>query len=196
MIRVELFDNMPIYANGLSVLLGQNGITVTGIHSDLQSVGSWLRADVLVMALPLAHEALTDSAFSLGAPPLLLVTDDALAVRSTPLAAYACGCVNREADGTSFVSAVRGAARGARFWEGAEVTEPAAPEPAQRLGSLSSREHQVLKLIARGFTHNQVATRLGISRHTVDTYVKRIRSKWALGNKADLTRAAMLALRS
>ena len=191
MTRVELFDNMPIYANGLSALLGQNGITVTGIHSNLQIVGSWWRADVLVMALPIAHDALADSSFSRGAPPLLLVTDDALAVRSTPLAAHARGCMNRDTDGASFVSAVRGVARGAQFWDGAEVTGPA---PAQRLGSLSSREHQVLELIARGFTHNQVATRLGISKHTVDTYVKRIRFKWGLGNKAELTRAAMLAL--
>ena len=34
--------------------------------------------------------------------------------------------------------------------------------------------------------------RLGISAHTVDTYVKRIRSKLAVGNKAELTRAAVL----
>lgn len=57
---------------------------------------------------------------------------------------------------------------------------------------LSAREGQVLEYIALGYTHCQIALRLGISRNTVNTYVKRIREKLDAGNKADLTRAAML----
>ncbi|MFF7635731.1 response regulator transcription factor [Kitasatospora sp. NPDC008050] len=56
---------------------------------------------------------------------------------------------------------------------------------------LSAREQQVLRLLADGFTHDQAARRMGVSRHTVDTYVKRARAKLGLGNKADLVRAAM-----
>lgn len=56
---------------------------------------------------------------------------------------------------------------------------------------LSTREHQVLQQIALGLTHHQIGRRLGISQHTVDTYVKRIRAKLGLGNKAELTRAAL-----
>jgi DNA-binding NarL/FixJ family response regulator len=56
---------------------------------------------------------------------------------------------------------------------------------------LAPREEETLSLIARGFTHAQVATRMGISRATVDTYVERIRTKLQLGNKAELTRAAI-----
>ena len=58
--------------------------------------------------------------------------------------------------------------------------------------ALSTRERQVLQYIACGYTHGQAARRLGISPHTVDTYVKRIRAKLAVGNKAELTRAAVL----
>lgn len=57
--------------------------------------------------------------------------------------------------------------------------------------ALSARERQVLRLIADGLTQDQTARRLGISRHTVDTYVKRVRGKLGLGNKAELVRAAM-----
>jgi DNA-binding NarL/FixJ family response regulator len=57
--------------------------------------------------------------------------------------------------------------------------------------ALSRREGEVLHMIARGLTHQQVARRLQISVHTVDTYVRRIKFKWKLGNKADLTRAAL-----
>ncbi|NUW34547.1 helix-turn-helix transcriptional regulator [Nonomuraea sp. SMC257] len=56
---------------------------------------------------------------------------------------------------------------------------------------LSQRERQVLQEISLGRTNGQIARRLSISTYTVDTYLKRIRGKLQLGNKADLTRAAM-----
>lgn len=48
---------------------------------------------------------------------------------------------------------------------------------------LSQRERQVLRFIADGFTQDQTARRLGISPHTVDTYIKRVRGEltWATG---------------
>ncbi len=68
------------------------------------------------------------------------------------------------------------------------------PVPDGRVAAdltLSPRERTVLTLISRGLTHDQIATRLGISKHTVDTYVKRVRTKRKIGNKAELTRAAL-----
>lgn len=62
------------------------------------------------------------------------------------------------------------------------------PSPAI---TLSPRERQVLGHIGIGMTHRQVARALGISQHTVDTYVKRIKGKLGSRNKADLTRAAI-----
>ncbi|WP_236573536.1 response regulator transcription factor [Streptomyces sp. GS7] len=56
---------------------------------------------------------------------------------------------------------------------------------------LSPREQEVLRFIAAGMTHGQVSRRIGISQHTVDTYVKRVRSKLSVGNKAELTRIAL-----
>ena len=71
---------------------------------------------------------------------------------------------------------------------------PVPEDPAPDHGSrLSPREHSVLAHISRGLTHDQTARRLGISRHTVDTYVKRARAKMKLGNKAELTRSMLVA---
>lgn len=56
---------------------------------------------------------------------------------------------------------------------------------------LSPREEETLGYIARGFTHAQTATKMGISKATVNTYVERIRVKLQVGNKAQLTRAAL-----
>ncbi|WP_406191645.1 LuxR C-terminal-related transcriptional regulator [Streptomyces griseus] len=66
---------------------------------------------------------------------------------------------------------------------------------AQDVGpTLSAREQQVLDCIAEGLTQDQAARRLGISSHTVDTYTRRVRRKLGLGNKADLTRAALVGV--
>ncbi|NUR24784.1 MAG: response regulator transcription factor [Catenulispora sp.] len=71
----------------------------------------------------------------------------------------------------------------------------APPVVAEQAGvTLSPRERAVLTQIAWGLTHDQIARRLGISKHTVDTYVKRVRAKLNLGNKAELTRAAVRML--
>jgi len=107
--------------------------------------------------------------------PVLLLAEYA----SVPGAA---GIVHRESSPETVVRAIRTIAGGGTFWPDGE------PE---RWDALSPREQQVLHQIARGLTHGQTASRLAISRHTVDTYVKRIRTKLVLGNKADLTRAAL-----
>ena len=65
---------------------------------------------------------------------------------------------------------------------------PADEDPS----GLAPREIETLRWIALGFTHAQIATRMGLSQATVNTYAKRIRAKLAVGNKAELTRAAVL----
>ncbi|WP_177242107.1 response regulator transcription factor [Saccharopolyspora antimicrobica] len=56
---------------------------------------------------------------------------------------------------------------------------------------LTRREQEVLRWIADGYTHSQAARRMGLSAATVDTYVKRIRAKLEVRNKAELTRKAI-----
>jgi len=58
-------------------------------------------------------------------------------------------------------------------------------------GGLAPREIETLRWIASGFTHAQIATRMGLSQATVNTYAKRIRAKLNVNNKADLTRMAI-----
>ncbi|MER6126314.1 LuxR C-terminal-related transcriptional regulator [Streptomyces sp. NPDC001795] len=60
---------------------------------------------------------------------------------------------------------------------------------------MSPREEQTLDLIARGFTHARTATRFGVSKATVDTYIELVRVKLQVGNKAEPTRAALAPLR-
>jgi DNA-binding NarL/FixJ family response regulator len=57
--------------------------------------------------------------------------------------------------------------------------------------ALARRELETLRWIAAGLTHGQIARRMDLTEATVSTYVKRIRSKLNVGNKADLTRKAI-----
>jgi len=55
---------------------------------------------------------------------------------------------------------------------------------------LSSREKEVLQLIADGFTNPQIATQLFISLHTVDSHRKNLLTKFGVNNTAGLIRMA------
>jgi DNA-binding NarL/FixJ family response regulator len=102
------------------------------------------------------------------------------------VAAGAAGVIDRDGASDVLVNAVADVAGQVR------VISPRTSVESDTYPELSPREHEVLAQIADGLTHGQIARKLGISSHTVDTYVKRIRSKIGVGNKADLTRAALL----
>ena len=55
--------------------------------------------------------------------------------------------------------------------------QPPQAEPRDPTTSLSDREHEVLNLLAKGFAYQEIADLLGISTHTVRTYVRRLYEK-------------------
>lgn len=57
--------------------------------------------------------------------------------------------------------------------------------------NLSPREEEVLRLVARGYTNQQVADKLVLSVKTVETYKGRIMEKLKLNGRAQLVRYAM-----
>jgi DNA-binding NarL/FixJ family response regulator len=60
------------------------------------------------------------------------------------------------------------------------------PPTASRPGTdLSARELEVLNLITRGFTFDEISRLLSVSSHTVSTYVKRIYAKLEVGSKTE-----------
>lgn len=50
-------------------------------------------------------------------------------------------------------------------------------DPENELKSLSKREEEVLSLLAQGYLYKEISHELGLSRHTVDTYLRRIYEK-------------------
>jgi two-component system, NarL family, response regulator NreC len=64
-------------------------------------------------------------------------------------------------------------------------------EEKDSYSSLTEREREILKLIAEGFTNNQIAERLVISPKTVDTHRTHIMDKLNLHSRAELVKYAM-----
>jgi DNA-binding NarL/FixJ family response regulator len=109
--------------------------------------------------------------------------------------------LDRDVDEATLLRAIVSVAQGDAYLSKAVSALLAAPEPAGRAASagppplepklLTSRECAVLRLIAQGLTHQQIANRLSLAKSTVDTYAHRVRQKTGAGNKADLTRIGL-----
>jgi DNA-binding CsgD family transcriptional regulator len=57
--------------------------------------------------------------------------------------------------------------------------------------TLTPRETETLRHIASGRTYLQTARHMGLSQHTVDAYLRRIRAKFQINTTAELTRLAI-----
>jgi DNA-binding NarL/FixJ family response regulator len=72
-----------------------------------------------------------------------------------------------------------------------ESADVAAPQA----NCLSAREHEVLKLAAKGFSHAEIAEIMTISNNTVASYTKRIYEKLSVNSRAEaIYEAARLGL--
>lgn len=67
--------------------------------------------------------------------------------------------------------------------------QPVVPQPPARQEAarplLSAREQEVLELITKGFTADEIADLISVSRHTVLTFVRRIYRKLQVSSKAE-----------
>jgi pimeloyl-ACP methyl ester carboxylesterase/DNA-binding CsgD family transcriptional regulator len=87
--------------------------------------------------------------------------------------------------------AVVDAARGFLAEVGLDTGQAAPPSPAGagQLG-LTRREHEVLRLVARGLTNRQIAATLYISSKTAGVHVSNILSKMGVGRRAEAAAVA------
>ena len=117
------------------------------------------------------------------------------------LAAGASGYVVKSAVDAELLAAIRSIAQGRTFVTitlsdrgthqvlGGTAVTAVAPRAPVKL--LSPREQEVLKLLAQGYTNQEVGTRLCLSVKTIETYRARIVDKLGLRSRADLTRYAL-----
>lgn len=207
---VLLHDDSLVMRGALQALESASQLfAVTGVRSAVE-VNRLLanqpgRADILIVALPEGPDPAYLAQISVWArsmlvlaisraadPHLVWALVDAgvhghLDIDLEPEALFAA--LNMIARGRFLLS---GSTRSELFRATSDTSERPAPQPVPAvLGELTEREGQVLGLVAEGWTHKEISSRLGLSKATVDTYVQRIRQKLGLRNKAELTRVAL-----
>jgi two-component system, NarL family, response regulator NreC len=125
---------------------------------------------------------------------VLSMQDDPRYVREA-FAAGARGYVLKDAADTEVVSAIRDVAGGGRYVHpelGARLV--VAETEAQRHADedpLSNREREVLTLLARGYTNQEIATKLFISVRTAETHRAHVMRKLGLSSRAALVNYAL-----
>jgi DNA-binding NarL/FixJ family response regulator len=190
-VRVLVADDHPMFRAGMVMLLDGDprtenvGEAATGEQA--VSMASALRPDVVVMDLHLpdldgvpATRRILDRVPDLGVLILTMSDEDDAVVAA--LQAGARGYLLKDAGPAEILSAVLSVGDGASvFGPGiarritALLSSPPSPGPA--FPEITSREREVLELIARGLTNPAIARELFISPKTVRNHISNIFAK-------------------
>jgi len=208
-IRVVVADDQQIVREGFAALLAtQSDLAVVGTAADGEeavSVCNAERPDVVLMDVRMPRldgiEA-TRRVTSDGDPPprvLVLTTFDLDEYVYDALGAGASGFLLKDVTAERLFDAVRIVAAGDALLAPAVTRRliaefarlrPQLPTQPERLGDLTPRETDVLRLVAEGLSNAEIAERLVVTRETVKTHVSRILTKLHL---RDRSQAVVLA---
>jgi NarL family two-component system response regulator LiaR len=205
-IRVMIADDHAIVRKGIRALLAtEPGIDVVGEAQNGQQAiaeASRLRPDVILMDLVMpevdgiaATEHITAHQDQVR---ILVLTSFATDDKIFPaIKAGALGYLLKDTGPQDLVQAIRQVCRGESFLHPLvarkllqELSQPTGNPPTP--DPLTSREVEVLRLVAQGHSNQEIADELTISEATVRTHVSNILGKLHLASR---TQAALYALR-
>ena len=204
-IRVLLADDHAILRDGLAALLqAQDDLTVVAHAKDGREAvhkATELKPDVAIMDIVMPEldgiEATRRVRRSSASTQVLI-----LSMYSTTehifraFQAGAKGYLLKESAGAELVVAVRRVHAGQRYLS-QKITETVVDDyirdhhPVDPLGTLSSRERQILQGVTEGKSTADIARALCLSPKTIDTYRSRLMHKLGIDNLAGLVRFAI-----
>jgi two-component system, NarL family, response regulator LiaR len=207
-IRVLLVDDHAVVRKGLGALLDREpGIEVTGEAEDGEHAvlaADRLRPDVILMDLEMPGIGGIEATRRIGAKhpdaKIVVLTSHASEEDVFPaLKAGALGYLLKHSAPEDVLQAIRQAYRGETVLHPAiarmvlqELHRPAAPKQSPTTDPLSERELDVLGLIARGMSNQDIAGALVVGEATVRSHVSSILRKLQLASR---TQAALYAVR-
>ena len=208
-IRVMIADDHAILRSGLRLLVnGQADMEVVAEASDgeqaVQAVHETRPAVALIdLTMPRigGMQALRDIVRDCPKTRVLVLTmhDDPAYLRSV-LAAGAFGYVLKRSVDAELLAAIRAVNRGGTFVDPSmahvlvqDVLEKKGSKarPKRPVNILSDRELQVLGLVARGYSSQQIAKQIFVGVKTVETYRSRLAQKLRLRTRSDMVRFAV-----
>lgn len=206
MISVMVVDDHPIWRDGVARDLSERGFDVRATAPDASAavrIARTVRPDVVLMDLNLGAESGVTATGHIttelpGTRVLVLSASGEHADVLEAVKAGASGYLLKSSSVEDLVDAVtRTAAGDAVFTPGlaglvlGEYRRMAAdPEPKDQ-PRLTDRETDVLRLVAKGMTARQIATKLVLSHRTVENHVQSTLRKLQLHNRVELARYAI-----
>jgi len=200
-IKIVLADGEEMVRSGLQRLLqDEDDMDVVAVANGPEEAVRYARGhrpDVLIVspgARPEAEVAkgLLEELGGVTPKTRLIVLSsnaDARAARQT-LRDGALGFVLRTEGPEALNEAIRRAMRGEPYVNGRLGVEMAKLDRAAP-DSLSEREAQVLRLVALGFTNEEIGEQLHLSKRTIEVHRANLMSKLVLNTRADLVRFAL-----
>jgi two-component system response regulator NreC len=207
MARLLIADDHALFRSGLRAYLEQApGMTVvaeTGDRGEVMALVRRHRVEVLLMDIrmpgpPLAETLKEILNLSPRTAIIVLTMHEEESYIGEALRAGALGFVLKRSPGEELLRAIEAVRRGDHYIDPSLSRVMAtrlagAGEDAARsaLATLTPREREVLELLARGLTNQEVGEKLFISKRTVETHRGRIMEKLGFRSRAELVSFAL-----
>jgi len=210
-IKIVLADDHALVRNGIKSLLEDEAdLQVIGEASNGEEaleVIVLLKPDLVIMDIRMprmdgiaAVRALTAKGNK--TPCLMLSMHDSEAYVLQSISAGAQGYLLKDASRKEFIKAIRVVLGGEKYFSGdlsniliKQITgsgsSPApttSAAPASAPVTITRRQREILKLIPKGMTNQEIADELGLSRRTVETHRYKMMETLGVNNKSDLLR--------
>jgi len=203
-LRVLIADDHPLFRSGLRALLGAVPDTTVASEAttgeEAVALATELQPDVVVMDLQMpgisgidATRRILDQSPHVGVLVVTMFEDDHSVFAA--MRAGAKGYVLKDTDEDDILHAIRAVGRGEAIFSPAVArrvidfltgtrTELERAVPARTFPELTTREREVLDLIAQGLSNPDIATRLYLSPKTVRNHISSIFAKLQVADRA------------
>jgi len=202
MIKVAITDDHPLLLEGLKNILGNSDtIDVVDCFRNVSEMNEGLArqaVDILLLDINLADtnsieliKPLTKKYENLQI--IMLSVHNELPVINSTLAEGALGYIQKNASVSEILEGINTVYTGQQFLcsQTRSVLEKKSPDGLSQVPKLTRREKEILAEAARGLTTNQMAEKLFISPHTVESHRKNLIEKFQTANLSSAIKLAI-----
>lgn len=202
MIKVAITDDHPLLLEGLKNILGNNkNIDVVDCFKNAAEMNAGLKkqaVDILLLDINLADTNSIELIKPLkkkyeNLQIIMLSVHNELPVINSTLAEGALGYIQKNASVSEILEGINTVYLGNRFLcsQTKSVLEKKSHDGLSQVPKLTRREKEILAEAAKGLTTNQMAEKLFISPHTVESHRKNLIEKFQTSNLSSAIKLAI-----